>query len=145
MMTGRKMSWCICWYVLWEGCGFRMERSLSVDAKGKRQESSGGGRVSGSLWKRVMLSISLRQRNDGQLSCLNRSIFGVQKGARKDGAGNGCLDTFNGHGISLKKIAKQETHYPVIDVESISTVVPVLLDVVLLTATRSRPCRWSCF
>ena len=45
-------------------CGFRMERPLSVDAKGKRQESSGGGRVTRSLWKRVMLAISLRQRND---------------------------------------------------------------------------------
>ena len=56
-------------------CGFRMERPLSVDAKGKRQESSGGGRVSRSLWKRVMLAISLRQRNDGQLSCLNRSVL----------------------------------------------------------------------
>ena len=64
-------------------CGFRMERSLSVDAKGKRQESSGGGRVSRSLWKRVMLAISLRQRNDGQLSCLNRSVLGVRKGARR--------------------------------------------------------------
>ena len=58
-------------------CGFRVERPLSVDAKGKRQESSGGGRVSRSLWKRVMLAISLRQRNDGQLSCLNRSGFSV--------------------------------------------------------------------
>ena len=64
-------------------CGFRMERPLSVDAKGKRQESSGGGRVSRSLWKRVMLAISLRQRNDGQLSCLNRSVLGVRKGARR--------------------------------------------------------------
>ena len=29
--------------------GFRMERPLSVDVKGKRQESSGGGRVSRSF------------------------------------------------------------------------------------------------
>ena len=27
------------------------------------------------------------------------------KGGTKDGVGNGCLDTFNGHGISFKKIA----------------------------------------
>ena len=64
-------------------CGFRMERLLSVDTKGKRQESSGGGRVGRSLWKRVMLAISLRQRNNGRLSCLNRSVLGVRKGARK--------------------------------------------------------------
>ena len=72
---------CVSGRISW--CGFRMERPLSVDAKGKRQESSGGGRVSSSLWKRVMLAISLRQRNDGQLSCLNRSVLGVRKGARR--------------------------------------------------------------
>ena len=31
--------------------------------------------------------------------------------------------------------ARQETHTPVLDVESISTVVPLLLDVVLSTST----------
>ena len=30
-----------------------------------------------------MLAISLRQRNDGQLSCLNRFVLGVRKGARR--------------------------------------------------------------
>ena len=30
-----------------------------------------------------MLAISLRQRNDGQLSCLNRSVLGVRKGTRR--------------------------------------------------------------
>ena len=62
-----------CWYVLRVGLlvlswfGFRMEWPLSVDAKRKRQESSGVGWVSSSLWNwegRIMLAISLRRRYD---------------------------------------------------------------------------------
>ena len=118
-------------------CGFRMERPLSVDAKGKRQESSGGGRVSRSLWKRVMLAISLRQRNDGQLSCLNRSVLDVRKGAWLGWSGQRLPGhvQWPWHLAQEDCHARQETHTPVLVVESISTVVLLLLDVVLSTST----------
>ena len=83
-----------------------------------------------------MLAISLRQRNDGQLGCLNRSVLVYGRG----------LEGWSGqrlpghvqwpwHFAQEDCHARQETHTPVLDVESISTVVPLLLDVVLSTSS----------
>ena len=99
--------------------GLRMERPLSVDARGKRQESSGGGRVSRSLWKRVMLAISLCQDNGGQLSCLNKSVLGVQK-EREEWSEQRLPGhaQWPWHLAQEDCHARQETHTPVLDVES---------------------------
>ena len=68
--------------------GFRMERPLSVDAKGKRQESRAGEDElvevyeRGSCWRFLCASVMTA----GTLSCLNSSggsVLGVRKGARR--------------------------------------------------------------
>ena len=104
--------------------------------KGVEARVQRGGRVSRSLWKRVMLAISLRQCNDGQLSCLKRSVLGVRKG-REGWSGQRLPGhvQWPWHLAQEDCHARQETHTPVLDVESISTVVPLLLDVVLVLST----------
>ena len=81
-----------------------------------------------------MLVISLRQRNDGQLSCLNRSVLGVRKGARRKERATAAWT----HSMAMASRSRRlpcQTGDAYSSFGRISTVVPLLLDVVLSTST----------
>ena len=84
-----------------------------------------------------MLAISLRQRNDGQLRFLNKSVLGVRKGTRRMERATAAWTRSMAMAFRSRRLPCQtgDAYSPVLDVESISTVVPLLLDVVLSTST----------